>query len=154
MSDDDSVLSEIGAVFAAATRPARFTPLVADPEFEDHEALLQSRDRQSLSRDDVRIGWDPMNSCSAEGIAYYFPCLAAFALQSPRDPWQWYGPQLLFHLGYEGENNRFLRLCSATQRVAVYNLLQHVAASRQSLIAENSVANDIAECIRIWQAAE
>lgn len=87
MGSDQSVLAEVNAAFASVPRPERFQPFVADPEFEDHEARLQARDRNSLTRDDMPPGYDPMCSCSPEGIAYYFPSLAAIALQSPSDPW-------------------------------------------------------------------
>ncbi len=151
MSTDESILADINAAFVATARPQRFTPLVADFEDEDHEALLQSRDRQTLTREDVPPGWDPMHSCTAEAIAYYFPCLASFALLSPRDPWDWYGQQLIFHLGHKAESNRFLNFCTPAQRRTVLSLLQHIATSRQSLIAENSVGDDLFECIRAWK---
>jgi hypothetical protein len=153
MITDESVLAGVNAAFADARRPQRFTPFVADPEFRDHETLLQSRDRSSLTREDVGPGYDPMNSCSPEGIAYFFPCLAAFALQTPSDPWEWYGDQLIFQLSYDGQSNPFLHFCSSSQRRAILGLLQHIAATRDELIADNCVGDDLAECLRTWQEA-
>lgn len=152
MSTDESVLADINAAFAATARPQRFVFLVADFEDEDHEAMLQSHHRQTLTREDVPPGWDPMHSCTAEGIAYFFPCLASFALQSPSDPLDWYGQQLIFHLGHRAESNRFLNFCNPAQRRAVLNLLEHIATSRQSLIAEHRVGDDLSECIHAWKS--
>lgn len=132
--DDQQILATIDAAFASIERPEHFTDWQHCCECAEHDALLCSRDRQSLQLEDVNNpGWDPLCFCSAQGLAWYFPALARLVLLGPQDL-DWYGGQLLFHLGYGGEDNRLLRFCNAGQRAAVLGLLEHLINSRIELL--------------------
>ena len=148
---DDEILARVEAAFADVPRPARFTPFDADPQNLDHEEILQSRDRRTLSLQDVLPTWDPMWSCTPEGLAYYFPRLASFALTEPFTP-DWYGAQLLSHVSWEGEANAFLRFCNAVQCSAVAQLLEHLYVSRRALVDDNLASDDFVDCIRVWKS--
>src|SRR5262245_43226978 len=101
MPTDAQILTAIDAAFGAWPRPQHFTDYRHCCECAEHDELLRSRDRSTLLQADVgNAGWDPICFCSAEGIAYYFPALARFALAEPVPELDWYGWQLIFHLYY------------------------------------------------------
>lgn len=154
--DDSSVLAEIDAAFESTNRPQQFTVQDGDPECMDHDALLSSRTPETLSLKDVgNVCWDPLCECLPTGIAYFFPALARFALAEPTDSFAWYGGQLIFHLSYEGIDNRFLRYCSHSQRAAVASLLAHIIDSRQVEIDNNgSSVREFEACLSLWLGAE
>lgn len=152
MKTDQQVIDEIWAAFGIIEKPQRFHPDVGDPEFEEHNQLLLTRNRETLERDELNPGWDPFCSCSPEGIAYYFPRLTQFALEKPKVSWQWYAEQLLFHLTYQGKENRFLKFCNANQRVAVASLIMHIVETRSELVNENLSSEEFDECLSLWKA--
>jgi len=152
MNTDKQLLALVDAAFAAATRPEHFTDFRHCCECAEHDALLRSRDRDSLRIDDVgHPGWDPLCFCSAEGIAYFFPALARLALAAPSPRHGWYGEQLLFHLGYGFGDNRFLLCCGTAQRQAVAALLGHLIESRAALIDAGGCADEFLRCHALWR---
>ncbi len=89
--------------------------------------------------------------CSAEGIGYFFPALARFALLPTL--WRdngWYGGQLLFHLSYEGTKNKFLLCCSPAQRKAVAMLLHHLPESRSEAISNYIDEVALRSALSVW----
>jgi hypothetical protein len=154
LSRDDTVLAIIDAAFGAVTRPAHFHGDLADPEASEHDALLRSRDRETLSLADVgNAGWDPMFDAVPHGIAYFFPKLARLALATPSSPWNWYAAQLLFHLSYKSHENAFHAYCNPQQRAAVAAFLAHVIDTRADLLRERESADEFTECLALWQGS-
>ncbi|WP_395007472.1 hypothetical protein [Undibacterium sp.] len=148
-----SVLEEIDAVFGPVIRPKKFTVEDGDPECMDHDALLKSRTRETLSLADVgNLGYDPLCECLPEGIAYFFPTLARFALSTPVDSFSWYGGQLIFHLSYNGKENKFLCYCSKLQRATVASLLKYIIDNYQELIHDDgSEWEEFESCYLLWK---
>ena len=151
MQTDREVLRQVADAFGATPRPLHFHVLDGDPEAEEHEALLQSRTLETLSRHDLRVTWDPLCGCSPQGLAYLFPALARIALEDDKDPWDWYAQQLLFHLDDTGSENEFLRYCNVPQRQAVVHLLEHIRKSRAPQVAASLAAEEIEACIALWR---
>jgi len=151
---DHQVIADIDLAFGQVGKPSRFLPDVGDPEFNDHEELLQSHTRTTIRRSDVRGGYDPICSCEPQGVAYYFPSLARFALEEPGDPMDWYAAQLLFHLTYQGSENRFLDYCDADQRHAVAQLIEHLILSKAKLLEESYTGEDASEGLSLWRKAK
>jgi hypothetical protein len=66
-------------------------------------------------------------------MAYYFPAMARLALlPSLWSDHDWYIYQLLWHLSYKDNTNKFFLWCNSEQRKAVYDLLEYLASSRIS----------------------
>lgn len=149
MVADAEILAVIDSAFGDAPRPEHFTNYTHCEECAEHDELLRNRDRNTLQRSDVNNpGWDPICFCSPEGLAYYMPALARFALQEPLHELDWYGAQLLFHL-YQGANyNEFFNFCSPSQRKSVAALLAHFVETRATL-AEFE-ADDLLRAHEIW----
>jgi hypothetical protein len=117
--------------------------------------MLCSRDVESLAIEDVgNAGWDPLCSTSAEGFAYFFPALARLALAEPAEPFGWYGPQLLFHLTYDGQSNRHLLHFTPEQKEAVVALLRHIGDNRQNQLAGYLTVDEIQTAINLWSGTE
>ena len=126
MSTDAEVLAQIDAAFGSVPKPEHFTDHTHCEECAEHDETLRSHDRESLEVRHVgNPGWDPLAFSSPQGIAYYIPTLARFALSPPTYDFGWYGDQLLFHLFYNGAENELLKFCSSEQRRAVAGLLAH-----------------------------
>ena len=109
MKSDEAILAEIDEAFGSVPRPELFTVADGDPETMDHEALLSSRDRETLTLEDVNRPGNPMTECLLPGFAYYFPALARLALVQPVDPWYWYASVLLDKLMFDARQP-FLQL--------------------------------------------
>src|SRR5262245_4858278 len=110
MLDDASVHGGVRAAFARCERPEHFTDYTHCEECAEHHDLLRSRDNDTLRIADVgNPGWDPLCYVDPAGLGYFFPGLARLALEDPDPEYGWYPQQLLFHLTYEGAENRHLR---------------------------------------------
>lgn len=153
MRTDQDLLSEVANAFGDVPRPARFLPDVGDYEFDDHDELLQSRTVETISSSDLRWSWDPLASCCAQGVAYFFPAMAKIALEATDDPWDWYGEQMLFHLTYQGTENEFMRFCNLEQRAAVMHLIEHLLSTRTLFIEQYCLPEDSEECAQLWRAS-
>ncbi len=97
---DQDILDRIDQAFAGVRKPDHFTDYDHCDECREHDDTLRNRTRETLRRQDLgNAGWDPITFSCAEGIGYFFPALARFALLP--DVWRahsWYGEQLLSHL--------------------------------------------------------
>jgi hypothetical protein len=151
MATDSEVLLAIDSAFGSVARPEHFTDFKHCCECAEHDALLRSRDRQSLTQADIgNPGWDPICFASPEGLAYYLPCLARFALASPHPEFGWYGDQLVFHLYSGFRDNRLFGFCNREQRSAVAKLLAHLIEQRTDLLDATTLADDILRCHALW----
>ena len=151
---DESVLEQIDQAFTAVDKPDHFTDFTHCDECKEHDDTLRARSRETLRRQDLgNCGWDPMTFSSAEGIGYFFPALARFALLP--DVWRdhgWYGEQLVSHLSWDGSDNRFLAWCSPEQRRVVHALLVHLSATRTRAITQSSIERELEMALSAWQS--
>jgi hypothetical protein len=151
MTADSDILAEIDAAFGSVGRPEHFTEYTHCCECAEHDELLRSRNRETLSIEDVgNPGWDPLCFSSPDGMAFYFPTLARFALAEPQPGYGWYADQLLFHLYAGFTYNRFFGYCSPTQRQAITHFLAHLIETRPGLIDEGFSTDDFLRCHELW----
>lgn len=152
MMTDEQVLAIVDAAFGGVAKPEHFHEDLSDLENADHDALLRSRNRETLSMRDVENpGWDPLCGALPRGIGYFFPKLARLALITPRDSFDWYGWKLLFHLSHHGHQNGFLLYCNAQQRAAVVDFLAHIVQNQPDLIEESNSSSEFASCLALWR---
>jgi hypothetical protein len=154
-STDEAVIQIITEAFSGIEKPEHFTNFTHCDECKEHDDTLRARTVETLQRKDLgNAGWDPITFCSEEGIAYFFPALARFALLP--DAWRdnsWYGAQLLSHLSYEGPANRFLVWCSPAQRNAVYTLLMHMMDTKAEAVSSYGTDDDLLGALCAWNPA-
>jgi len=123
MAIDHEIIDAVRYAFAAEPRPEHFTDHTHCCECAEHDAVLASRDIDSLRVEDVNnAGWDPICFVTTEGFRYYLPALVRLAFESAPSE-DWYLPQLLFHLTYDGPQNRRVMCCSAVQQRAIVVVL-------------------------------
>lgn len=128
---DACVLDRIDAAFAGIEKPLQFTDRTHCRECAQHDDTLRARGVHTLRRSDLGNGIDPIGFACADGIGYFFPALARFALLP--DVWRqydWYAVDLVRHLRWDAQENRFLAWCSPARRDVVHALLVHLAATR------------------------
>lgn len=151
MPSDSEILADIDAAFLSVERPEHFTNYSHCQDCAEHDELLRSRDRETLKIEDVgNICWQPISFCLPEGIAYFFPSLARFALSEPTHEYGWYGDTLSIHLSSEGESNEFLAYCNTEQRRAVAALIEHLNIARASLECRLTDDEEMKEIHRLW----
>jgi hypothetical protein len=148
---DAQILAMVKEAFALRRRPVHFTNFQHCDECAEHDALLRSRDLESLRFEDVgNPGWDPICFVSEEGFAYFMPALARLALSGMAKSNDWYISQLLFHLCHDGQNNRRFLACTPEQRRAVAELLKHVVETRAAEVDYERATDDLFHAIEIW----
>ncbi|EDX84231.1 hypothetical protein S7335_1928 [Synechococcus sp. PCC 7335] len=135
-------------LFSATARPKHFTNYQHCCECAEHDALLQSRDRESLTHEDLPPGWDAICFVTDAGFHYYFPSLVRLAIEGRAD--SYYLDQFLFHLTYEGYRNRRWQSFSVEQRRFVLRLLEHLLETRAEEIEQNQDADALLLAIEIW----
>ena len=149
--NDIDVLNKIIDAFGGSPRPDHFTNYRHCCECAEHDELLRSRDIDTLTVEDVgNPGWDPICFVIEEGFTYFIPALCRLALESVKSPSGWYPPQLLFHLNYQGKENKHLLAASAAQRDAVVQLLIHIEDTRDELVREYGVKEELGLTIGLW----
>ena len=79
--DQQAILQTIDAAYADAPRPVHFTTFEHCDECREHDETLASRTRWNIRRVDLgSTGWSPVGFCNAEGLKYYMPAFARYAL--------------------------------------------------------------------------
>ena len=151
MVTDTAVLASIDNAFGTIQRPEHFTNFAHCDECAEHDARLQARDCETLRIEDVNApGNDPLSFCSPQGIAYFFPALARFALAEPSTDNDWYADQLLFHLYSGFGHNAFFGYCSADQRQAIAQLLAYLISTKADFIDQCGSADEFLRCYELW----
>lgn len=155
MSKSESeILLSVELAFQAEPRPEHFTDYKHCCECYEHDELLRARDRATLHLEDVNNpGWDPICFLSEQGWRYYLPALARLAFESAGAQ-DWYLSQLLFHLIYDGKENRRVVCCTPTQRSAIAAMLWYFVETAQEKIVEYNMENDMQAAIEIWSESE
>lgn len=135
IKNDREMTDLIEACFGSVEKPEHFTDYLCCEECLEHDQLLREKDKATLSIEDVgNICWQPLSSCSGEGIAYYMPALARLALSPPTHAYGWYGETLGIHLSFSQGRNRLHDYCNAGQRKAVSTLLKYLSKTRPELM--------------------
>jgi hypothetical protein len=151
MDTDAEVIAAVRDAFASCPRPEHFTNYEHCCECEEHDAELLSANIDTLSLDVVgNAGWDPICFVTPEGFAYYLPALARLALDGELPQRDWYGPQLFFHLTYDGPGNVRWQHCTPLQRRAVARLLEHIMETRGELIEKYTAGIELLRAIDVW----
>jgi hypothetical protein len=121
-------------------------------ECAEHDQTLTNHDVDSIGLEQlVNPGWDPLCFSSAEGLMYYMPALIRMTLDTIDDPQQNYLDQLLFHLIYDGANNRLVTACSTDQRKFISDFLAYVLVSHTTKIEQGIfLADDLFRAHEIW----
>ena len=152
MATDREKIDMVRHAFAAEPCPEHFTDHRHCCECAEHDALLASRDLDSLRLEDVNnAGWDPICFVTAEGFRHYLPALVRLAFESVTSEY-WYLPQLLFHLTGDGPQNRRVMCCTAAQQRAIAAVLWHVVQTRPELVVRYGIADDLQRALEIWSA--
>ena len=151
MVDASRVIEVVDVAFGPCPKPEVFCDPNHCEECAEHNALLTSKDRESLQLGDVgNPGWDPFCFSSPEGMSYYFPTLARFAVSPPTYGYGWYAEQLLFHL-YSGHiYNAFYSFCDPVQRRAVAGLLAHLIESYPSGQTASQTEDELVRAHSMW----
>lgn len=127
---DAEILELANSVFGAYVRPQHFTNASHCCECAEHDNLLLSRAHGQLRTEDVsNPGWNPICFVTNEAFLYLVPELMRLALQGPEHG-DWSFPNLLFHLTYEAQSNRYLALFNPAERSVVTDFLRHLSIAR------------------------
>jgi hypothetical protein len=98
-------------------------------------------------------GWDPLCFTAAEGLLYYMPALIRLTLETMATPQEQYLEQLLFHLIYDGPENRIVRACNPEQRAFIAGFLAYLLEQYSVEIDEGIfLSEDILKAYEIWSA--
>ena len=144
-------IAAIDRAFGSVPKPVHFTNFSHCEECAEHDELLRGRDRETLSIHDIdNPGWDPFCFSSPEGMAFYMPALARFALAKPSTDYAWYGDQLLFHLYAGAADNPFYIYCSDEQKAAVAAFLHEMITTRADLIEAHRSSDEFLRAYGIW----
>jgi len=157
MTQED-VLSMIEGAFHNAKRPEHFTIYDHCEECADHDKVLLSRDRTTLSLADVsNPAWNPIDFLTPEGFLYYFPALAKLALSNG-------GAEFLsmfvpFHLYSALKNesirhpHRWLSALSQEQCNAILIFARFVASHKRDRVVAQAVnPEELDRAVAFWEA--
>ncbi|WP_235492173.1 DUF6714 family protein [Paracidovorax avenae] len=127
MADESihAALLVLMAAFSENLRPREFNDFLnVDDEFREHNALLQSRDHQSLTREDLgSVGWNPVGCMNVAGWRYWLPALGRIALSTERADRGYFMWDLLVYLKNPESNPAFLSF-TRHEREAVARFLK------------------------------
>jgi hypothetical protein len=132
-------------------RPEQFTDHPGCCECAEHDALLMSRDRDTLAIEDVGSqAWNPITMTTPEAFKYFLPALARLALEPVPKDWDWYGYIVLFELRWDGPGNVRREACTPVQRQAVVALLEHLFDTRTGDVRLYDCENELLEALAVW----
>ena len=149
---DEEVLAMIDAAFGPVPRPEHFTDHPGCCECAEHDALLQQRDRETLSIADVGSqAWNPITMCTPPAFAYWMPVLARLAMQPPPLPdFDWFGDTIIRQLRWNGPRNERWAACTRDQRRAVAAFLEHLFDTRTDEIELYDCHHELLEALATW----
>jgi hypothetical protein len=140
---------EESKVLFAVPRPEHFTHYQHCEECFEHDQTLLNATIDGIGMEELgNPGWDPMCFVEPDGFIYYFPALVRLCLESSEE-WSYIG-QFLFHLNYDGPQNRYVLAFSEAQRDFVARFLDHLLETRAELITLYGEDDDLFTAIRIW----
>jgi hypothetical protein len=132
-------------------KPEHFTNYRHCCECAEHDATLLACDVDSISLQQLgNPGWDPLCFTTAEGLLYYLPALIRLTLDTMDTPHERYLDQLLFHVMYDGKDNRIVRACSPEQRALVAEFLAYLIEQYSAELDGCTYADDMLKVYDIW----
>lgn len=141
-------MKEASLVFKV-DKPEHFTNFKHCDECAEHDETLRNSTVEDIGLEQLgNPGWDPICFSSAEGMKYYMPAFVRISLDSVDA--DFYFAQLLFHLEYDGENNRFLCGCTSAQREFVAKFLEYMINTYPDEIEENMCADEALSAYQMW----
>lgn len=131
-------------------KPTHFADYQHCCECAEHDQTLLASDVDTIGLNELgNPGWDPLCFSSAEGLMYYMPALIRLTLDTMDD--QMYLDQLLFHLVYDGMDNRLVSACSKEQREFVADFLEYLVENYSLQIKAGVFsADEILRAHEIW----
>ena len=133
-------------------KPAHFTNYRHCCECAEHDETLLAYDVNTVGLEQLgNPGWDPLCFVSSEGFLYYLPALIWITLDTMAKPQERYLDQLLFHLMYDGKDNRIVRAYSSEQRAFIAGFLEYLIDQYAAEIDECTYADDILKVYDIWR---
>ena len=135
-------------------KPSHFANYQHCCECAEHDQTLLASDVDSIGLAELgNPGWDPLCFSSAEGLVYYMPALIRLTLDTMGTP-EMYLDQMLFHLTYDGMDNRLVRACSREQREFMAKFLEHLVENYCTEIGAGAfTSDDILRTHEIWRLA-
>lgn len=136
-------------------KPRHFTNYGHCCECAEHDQTLLAHDRDSIGLEQLGSpGWDPLCFSSAQGLIYYLPAMIRLTLDTIDKPLESYLDQMLFHLIYDGPDNRLVRACSHEQREFIAKFLEYLIDNYGAgLDAGTFLSDDILRAHEIWTSA-
>lgn len=133
----------------STSKPEHFTNFAHCEECLDHDLTLVNSDVDSIGFDELgHPSWDPICYVETEGFIYYFPAFVRLCLNNNSE--QSYISQFLFHLSYEGKNNKYTLSFSAEQRDYTLNFLKYLAETKIDTITLYGDEEMLFSTIDIW----
>lgn len=134
-------------------KPEHFTDYQHCCECFDHDQTLLTHDVESIGFDELgNPGWDPLCYVDPIGFTYYFPAFVRLCWQSDEE--NYYISQFLFHLIYDGQNNRYVQAFKQNQRQFVVQFLGYLLEDKTELIERFGDADDLFLAFEIWTKKE
>jgi hypothetical protein len=134
-------------------KPTHFTNYRHCCECAEHDAVLTASDVNSIGLEQLgNPGWDPLCFATVEGLLYYMPALIRLTQETMDTPQERYLDQLLFHLIYDGKDNRIVRACSPDQRAFIAGFLVFLMEQYSAELDGCTYTDDILKAYEIWSA--
>ncbi|ABM32633.1 hypothetical protein QRO11_08080 [Paracidovorax citrulli] len=139
--------------FSGSLRPQAFNDFLnVDEEFCEHNALLQSRDHQSLTREDLgSVGWNPIGCMNVAGWRYWLPALGRIALSTDTAGRGYFMWDLLVYLKNPESNPAFLSLTQQEREAVARFLKEATPFVRENLEPEVEVGYDLKPVQLQWE---
>lgn len=148
MSGKSDWIAEARSLFLAE-KPEHFTNYEHCDECQEHDQTLLAGQIDTIGLEELgNPGWDPICFSSAEGVKYYMPALIRLSLESVADAF--YLEQLLFHLEFDGANNKLYLVCDSAQREFMVRFLDHMILNYAGELEKNCCADDALRVRELW----
>ena len=130
-------------------KPDVFTDLDHCDECTEHNNTLKNSDVKTIGLDALGSpSWDPICFCSVEGKLYYTPAFLRLSLDTLDQ--EFYLDQFLFHLIWDGENNRYYQACSSEQRKFIASFLSYILDNYAQIVEDNLCDENLLQAHQIW----
>lgn len=130
-------------------KPDNFTDLEHCDECTEHNNTLKNSDVQTIGLEELGSpSWDPICFCSVEGKLYYTPAFLRLSLDTLDQ--EFYLDQFLFHLIWDGKNNRYYQACSSEQRKFIASFLSYILDNYAQIVEDNLCDENLLQAHQIW----
>jgi hypothetical protein len=130
-------------------KPEHFTNFTHCEECLEHDQVLLGSSVDSIDFEELGYpGWDPICHVDTEGFIYYFPAFVRLCISSNND--LSYISQFLFHINYDGKNNKYTLAFSKEQREFTLKFLEHLMETKLDVISLYGDEDMLLSAIEIW----